>query len=147
MRIHACPRLLPRLPHLPRPVRLFTLSPSHPLPIPRRSNSRLATDSTNQTTFEHITPFHLLRHLPPLSPSRLSSPPMEHQLAFTQRHAVRVVHARMRLYDVGWRRNALQVFGVSPKRAWATMLLWGGSWYAPSPPPLSLSSPSIAFGG
>ncbi|KAH9969828.1 DHHC palmitoyltransferase-domain-containing protein [Russula dissimulans] len=80
---------------------------------------------TNQTTFEHITPFHLLRYLPPL-------PPAASPLVFAQRHAVRVVHARMRPYDVGWRRNAVQVFGLGPKRrwrAWAAMLLWGGSCY------------------
>ncbi|KAI9508414.1 hypothetical protein F5148DRAFT_913259 [Russula earlei] len=84
---------------------------------------------TNQTTIEHISPFHILRHLPPLPPSRLSSPPLEHQLAFAQRHAVRVAHARMRLYDVGWRRNAAQVFGMGPRRrsrAWVATLLWGG---------------------
>jgi hypothetical protein len=55
----------------------------------------------------------------------------------TQRRAVRKAHARLRLYDVGWRRNATQVFWtVGPKRrwrAWAAKLLWGGHWYG-SPP-------------
>jgi len=88
---------------------------------------------TNQTTLEHISPFHLLRHLPPLPPCLLSSPPQEHQLATAQRHAVREAHTRLRLYDVGWRRNAAQVFGaVGPRRrwrAWTARLLWGGSCY------------------
>src|SRR6266702_1922442 len=44
--------------------------------------------STNQTTLEHISPFYILRYLPPSPPSRLSSPPMEHQLASRQRRAV-----------------------------------------------------------
>ncbi|KAH9991241.1 DHHC palmitoyltransferase-domain-containing protein [Russula vinacea] len=54
-----------------------------------------------------------------------------------QRRAVRAAHARLRLYDVGWRRNTAQVFGagpglgLGPKRrwcaAWAARLLWGGS--------------------
>jgi palmitoyltransferase len=95
---------------------------------------------TNQTTLEHISPFHLLRHLPPLPPCRLSSPPQEHQLVFSQRRAVRRAHARLRLYDVGWRRNTAQVFGTSTtgpspsstKRrwfaaAWAARLVWGGN--------------------
>ena len=88
--------------------------------------------STNQTTLEHISPFYILRYLPPLPPSRLSSPPLEHQLASKQRRAVRAAHARMRLYDVGWRRNVEQVYGMGAKRrwqAWAGRLLWGGGWY------------------
>lgn len=108
------------------------------------TSQRTFIDSTNQTTFEHISPFYLLRHIPPLPPCRLSSPPQEHQLAFSQRRAVRDAHSRLRLYDVGWRRNAAQVFGTAgPKRrwrAWAARLLWGGNWYVPSsllPPPLS----------
>lgn len=94
-------------------------------------------NSTNQTTLEHISPFYILRHLPPLPRCRLSSPPQEHQLAYLQRRAVRAAHARLRLYDVGWRRNTAQVFGagpglgLGPKRrwcaAWAARLLWGGS--------------------
>ena len=88
-------------------------------------------DSTNQTTFEHITPFYLLVHLPPLPPCRLSSPPQQHQLAFAQRRAVRAAHSRLRLYDVGWRRNTAQVFGTGLKRrrlaTWAARVLWGGS--------------------
>jgi palmitoyltransferase len=90
---------------------------------------------TNQTTLEHISPFYLLNHLPPLPPSRLSSPPQERQLAYPQRRAVRAAHSRLRLYDVGWRRNTAQVFGsgtgLGPKRcwfaAWAARLLWGGN--------------------
>jgi len=56
---------------------------------------------------------------------------------FAQRRAVREAHARLRLYDVGWRRNAAQVFGTAgPKRrwrAWVARLSWGGPWYAPPP--------------
>jgi palmitoyltransferase ZDHHC2/15/20 len=55
----------------------------------------------------------------------------------TQRRAVRKAHARLHLYDVGWRRNATQVFGTAgPKRrwrAWAAKLLWGGHWYVRLP--------------
>jgi palmitoyltransferase len=128
MRIHARHGRLPRLSHLPRPVR----SPPPPfLPSLPTSKPFLSLhDSTNQTTFEHISPFYLLVHLPPLPPCRLSSPPQERQLAYVQRRAVRNAHARLRLYDVGWRRNATQVFGTGPKRrwaaAWAARLLWGG---------------------
>jgi palmitoyltransferase len=54
---------------------------------------------------------------------------------FAQRRAVREAHSRLRLYDVGWRRNAAQVFGTAgPKRrwrAWAARLSWGGHWYVP----------------
>ena len=38
----------------------------------------------------------------------------------------------MRLYDVGWRRNVEQVFGMGTKRrwqAWLARVLWGGGWY------------------
>jgi len=87
---------------------------------------------TNQTTLEHISPYYILRYLPPLPPCRLSSPPLEHQLTYRQRRAVDAAHARMRLYDVGWRRNVEQVFGMGAKRrwqAWVGRLLWGGGCY------------------
>ncbi|KAH9166120.1 DHHC palmitoyltransferase-domain-containing protein [Lactarius sanguifluus] len=84
---------------------------------------------TNQTTLEHISPFYILRYLPPLPPGRLSSPPLEHQLASRQRRAVRAAHARLCLYDVGWRRNVEQVFGIGAKQVWAERLLWGGGCY------------------
>ena len=42
----------------------------------------------------------------------------------------------MRLYDVGWRRNVEQVFGMGAKRrwqAWVARVLWGGGgWYVRS---------------
>ncbi|KAI0260692.1 DHHC palmitoyltransferase-domain-containing protein [Gloeopeniophorella convolvens] len=83
---------------------------------------------TNQTTLEHVSPFQLLRYLPPLPPCRLSSPPFEHQLVFAQRRAVRAAHSRTRLYDVGWRRNVAQVFRPTRRwRVWLARLLWGGS--------------------
>lgn len=88
---------------------------------------------TNQTTLEHIAPFYILRYLPPLPPCRLSSPPLEYQLHSKQRRAVRAVHSRVRLYDVGWRRNVEQVFGMGAKRrrwqAWVARVLWGGGCY------------------
>jgi hypothetical protein len=113
------------------------------LPHLKKKNHCLTNkNSTNQTTLEHISPFYILRHLPPFPPcGRLSSPPLEHQLASAQRRAVRAVHAQMHLYDVGWRRNAAQVFGVGGGggimmkqhhnrwHRWAARLLWGGSWY------------------
>lgn len=137
MRIHARHGFLPRLSYLPRPVRLLLLPVKH-LTF-KRTFPPLLHNSTNQTTFEHISPFHLLRHLPPLPPCRLSSPPQEHQLAFSQRRAVRTAHARLRLYDVGWRRNTAQVFGTSSTTStststkrrwfapWAARLVWGGN--------------------
>jgi hypothetical protein len=135
MRIHARHGFLPGLSRLPRPVR-FSTSTSTSLPsLTHRRQNTNTHDSTNQTTLEHISPFYLLNHLPPLPPSRLSSPPQERQLAYPQRRAVRAAHSRLRLYDVGWRRNTAQVFGsgtgLGPKRcwfaAWAARLLWGGN--------------------
>ena len=148
MRIHARHGFLPRLSYLSRPVRLLLPSPSSRQHKHLTLNSSFlhlflfpTTNSTNQTTLEHISPYHLLRHLPPLPPGRLSSPPQQHQLDFSQRRAVRTTHARLRLYDVGWRRNTAQVFGTSStistssssstKRrwfaAWAARLVWGGN--------------------
>jgi len=86
--------------------------------------------STNQTTLESLSPFLLLRYLPSRSPdaptavndeedtnasreSRLAHIPHEHQLSGAQRRHVQYAHGRIRLYDIGWRKNVAQVFGVS----------------------------------
>ncbi|KAL4081223.1 DHHC palmitoyltransferase-domain-containing protein [Scleroderma citrinum] len=84
--------------------------------------------STNQTTLESLSPFSLLRHIPPLPVSlRLSDPPLEHELSYNQRRLVRDAHSAVKLYDLGWRRNWGQVFGWSRPRGWIPRILYGGS--------------------
>ncbi|KAI0766437.1 zf-DHHC-domain-containing protein [Trametes elegans] len=87
--------------------------------------------TTNQTTLESLSPFWLLRHMPPLPDSadarRLSNPPVEHELSFEQRMLVRDAHRHIRLYDVGWRKNWAQVFGWSRPWGWVHRLVFGGS--------------------
>jgi hypothetical protein len=89
--------------------------------------------STNQTTLEHISPFLLLRHLPPLPPSasgrRLSQPPDEDELSYPQRSLVRDAHGYIRLYNLGWRRNWASVFGWDAEKhpwGWVWRLVCGG---------------------
>ncbi|KAG1742297.1 uncharacterized protein EDB91DRAFT_305286 [Suillus paluster] len=83
--------------------------------------------TTNQTTVEAISPFLLLRYIPPLPASmKLSDPPMEDELSYNQRRVVRDAHNSVRMYDVGWRRNWAQVFGWSKPRGWIYLLLIGG---------------------
>jgi len=84
--------------------------------------------TTNQTTLESLSPFLLLRHLPPLPVSlRLSDPPMEHELSYKQRTLVRDAHRSVRLYDLGWRKNWVQVFGWNKPRGWMYRILYGGA--------------------
>ncbi|OAX44337.1 zf-DHHC-domain-containing protein [Rhizopogon vinicolor AM-OR11-026] len=84
--------------------------------------------TTNQTTVESLSPFLLLRHIPPLPVSmKLSDPPEEEELSYSQRKAVRKAHKSLRMYDVGWRRNWAQVFGWSKPRGWISRLIIGGS--------------------
>ncbi|CAA7262980.1 unnamed protein product [Cyclocybe aegerita] len=84
---------------------------------------------TNQTTIENITPFMLLRHLPPLPRSghSLSDPPLEPELSFKQRRLVRTAHGRILVYDVGWRKNLSQVFGWTGKYGLLYRLWCGGA--------------------
>ncbi|KZW00426.1 zf-DHHC-domain-containing protein [Exidia glandulosa HHB12029] len=118
--------------------------------------------STNQTTIEHLSPFLLLRFLPePLpppsrtannqtltaeqqdSPYYFPSPveprppwvPQEHELSYKQRRMVQRAHEKLRMYDLGFKRNWAAIFGVpelSGKRnharwkLWAARILWGG---------------------
>ncbi|KAH9929082.1 zf-DHHC-domain-containing protein [Epithele typhae] len=86
--------------------------------------------STNQTTVECLSPFLLLRELPPLTESpevlRLSNPPLEHELSFEQRMIVRDAHRRVHIYDLGFRKNWAQVFGWSRPWGWVYRLLMGG---------------------
>ncbi|KAL7280029.1 hypothetical protein ACG7TL_006443 [Trametes sanguinea] len=87
--------------------------------------------TTNQTTLESLSPFMLLRHIPPLPDNadsrRLSNPPLEHELSFEQRMLVRDAARYIRLYDIGWRRNWAQVFGWSRPWGWLYRLAIGGS--------------------
>ena len=86
---------------------------------------------TNQTTLEHLSPFILLRELPPLPQHasdrcRLSDPPLEHELSFNQRRLVRDAHGYIRLYDVGWKRNWAQVLGWNRPWGWLYRIAIGG---------------------
>ncbi|KIK01889.1 hypothetical protein K443DRAFT_97841 [Laccaria amethystina LaAM-08-1] len=85
--------------------------------------------STNQTTLENITPFMLLRHLPPLPQTghSLSDPPLELELGYPQRRLVKDAHEKIRIYDVGFRRNWEQVFGWKTRFGWVHRLWCGGA--------------------
>ncbi|TFK24368.1 zf-DHHC-domain-containing protein [Coprinopsis marcescibilis] len=85
--------------------------------------------STNQTTLENISPFMLLRHLPPLPRSGhgLSDPPLEPELSYHQRRAVKDAHGKVYMYDVGWKKNWAQVFGWDTRRGWIERILYGGA--------------------
>lgn len=85
--------------------------------------------STNQTTLEHISPFLLLRHLPPLPTSghTLSDPPLEPELSGPQRHLVKDAHRVVHLYDVGWRNNWAQALGWQDRFGWLGRLWYGGA--------------------
>jgi len=83
--------------------------------------------STNQTTIENLSPFLLLRHLPPHLSS--TGDPVhydEDRMSHSQRRLVRDAHGQIRLYDVGLRRNFAGVFGWSSKWGWITRLICGG---------------------
>ncbi|KAH9847939.1 zf-DHHC-domain-containing protein [Lenzites betulinus] len=86
--------------------------------------------TTNQTTIESLSPFWLLKYIPPLPDNadtrKLSNPPLEHELSFEQRMVVRDAHRHIRLYDVGWRNNWGQVFGWSRPWGWLYRLAIGG---------------------
>jgi len=84
---------------------------------------------TNQTTLENITPFMLLRHLPPLPRTghSLSDPPLEPELSFAQRRIVKDAHGQILLYDVGWKKNWAQVFGWKRRYGWLHRLWCGGA--------------------
>ncbi|KAI3616228.1 palmitoyltransferase pfa3 [Moniliophthora roreri] len=86
--------------------------------------------STNQTTIEHISPFLLLRYLP--SHSQTRPIPEEHELSFPQRRLVKDAHGEIRMYDVGFRQNWAQVFGIGTRgnnswKWWLVRILCGGS--------------------
>lgn len=85
--------------------------------------------STNQTTLEHISPFLLLKHLPPLPRSghNLSDPPLEQELSGPQRRLVKDAHHTIRMYDLGWRRNWAQVLGCDQNCYWLIRVWCGGS--------------------
>lgn len=82
--------------------------------------------TTNQTTLENLSPFLLLRQLPDLSDANASGSPQEHQLSYAQRRIVKRAHRHIRLYDVGWKRNWVQIFGWEKKHGWVYRLLIGG---------------------
>ncbi|KAF8892385.1 hypothetical protein CPB85DRAFT_1377841 [Mucidula mucida] len=75
---------------------------------------------TNQTTIESLSPFLLLRHLPPLPTDghSLSDPPLEPELSYSQRRLVKDAHSSIRLYDVGWKKNIAQIWGWDRPCGW-----------------------------
>ncbi|KAJ7630941.1 DHHC palmitoyltransferase-domain-containing protein [Roridomyces roridus] len=83
----------------------------------------------NQTTIENLSPFLILRHLPPLPRGGhdLSDPPLEQELSRTQRYLVKDAHGYIRLYDIGWRKNVQQVFGWTHPYGWVVRLWFGGA--------------------
>jgi palmitoyltransferase len=95
--------------------------------------------STNQTTLENLSPYLLLRLLPPPAPSMPSNPPpytsepqemldltslapitaestaprfTEHELTRLQRRKVHRAHRKIRVYDRGWRNNWMDIVGA-----------------------------------
>ncbi|CAK5265147.1 unnamed protein product, partial [Mycena citricolor] len=85
----------------------------------------------NQTTIENLSPFLILRDLPPLPGTGhdLSDPPLEPELSRAQRFIVRNAHGYIHLYDIGWRNNLWQVFGWNRPYGWVIRLWCGGSAY------------------
>jgi len=85
--------------------------------------------STNQTTLEHISPFLLLKYLPRLPPAghSLSDPPLEPELSSSQRRLVRDAHRTIHMYNIGWRKNWAQVFGLDGENGWFVRLWYGGA--------------------
>ncbi|TFK70934.1 zf-DHHC-domain-containing protein [Pluteus cervinus] len=84
---------------------------------------------TNQTTLENISPFMLLKHLPvlPSSGHSLSDPPLEPELSYTQRSLVKDAHGYVQMYNLGWRKNLTQAFGVRRRSGWIYRLWCGGA--------------------
>lgn len=99
--------------------------------FPAQTQELTVSYRTNQTTLEHLSPFLLLRQLPPLPPQsssgrKLSDPPLEHELSYPQRRLVRDAHSHIRIYDVGWRRNWGQVMGWDRPWGWVYRIAVGG---------------------
>lgn len=53
----------------------------------------------------------------------------EHTMTREQRHIVRSAAGKIRVYDLGWRRNWMQLFTIRPERRfldWVEVIWWGG---------------------
>lgn len=85
--------------------------------------------STNQTTLENISPYLILKYLPPLPRGShgLSDPPLREELSSAQRYLVRDAHNQIRIYNLGWRRNLQQALGLEARNGWLARLWHGGS--------------------
>lgn len=107
---------------------IYTLS-RQSFPLLRTAHPTNNPNRTNQTTLENLSPFLLLRHLPPLPSTghSLSDPPLEPELSYPQRRLVKDAHGHIRLYDVGWRQNWTQVFGWNHTYGWVARILSGGA--------------------
>ena len=100
--------------------------------VPGTSITNLSTD-TPETVPD--SPYRFPS--PPPSPYAIASgarnrrtnrPWDEHELSYAQRHTIRRAHSRIRLYDVGWKKNLAQVFGRGPSVAvLLALLLYGGT--------------------
>ncbi|KAF8585082.1 zf-DHHC-domain-containing protein [Ramaria rubella] len=122
---HARPKVPPALADPPTPpdspVNTSTNSTSHPLhrhdtpdPTPPYSNLDPHPPYTSAHTFRTTLPYR---------------PPEDHELSSAQRRLVKHMHGRLRLYDLGFRRNLQQIFGGGRRgwKRWVWIFLCGGA--------------------
>ena len=131
--VRPCYGIIPYISHIPHTVCMFRFQCI--LSSAYTPNFRCFSPHTrtNQTTLEDISPFLLLRYLPPPHdgeghPGTSPNPPKEHELSYKQRLLVKDAHRSLRVYDIGWKRNIAQVFGLGGERyEWVWRLWCGGS--------------------
>lgn len=133
-------RHLPPPPSSGRPAH-FPPPPSSPLPH-QKSQPSLArpptpSDSDFGSPIDSASHSLALYPYPSSQDTIVDSPPLryrppdEHDLTHDQRRCIRYHHARIRMYDLGWRRNCGEVFGggkARPRWRWWVRLLMFGGW-------------------
>jgi hypothetical protein len=93
--------------------------------------ARLDTDSSliSSARLEALPIYPPPGHAMPIASRESAFQLAEHTMSREQRRIVRSAAGKIRVYDIGWRRNWAELYAVQPERYfldWLEIVWWGG---------------------
>ena len=105
-------RFLPKSLSVSQHIPAMAVTSTEPAADPRATHPTSTFPETDSPYHFPSPPPTSLRHTTGLGTPARDRPWDEHELSYAQRQVVKAAHGRIRLYDLGWRRNLGQILGV-----------------------------------